>query len=173
MVILLIFLQLIKINLNKSLLVRALKKSSLAQCPYFFTNSLNKNYKLIIHTMSYPKFFKDLKLLFNYRSEKEKDKDYLGINPIIIFNGLSKGNIIHLFKLHNINLNGGSISRRHKLSITEYRLSIFIDLIDLFQENKEEFLYFYKENSHQMNRDCERNHFRSTLNSTPCNLNMF
>ena len=96
--------------------------------------------------MSYIKFFKILDKLFDFRSDKEKNSKYLGINPIIIFNGLSKGNIIHLFKLHNINLNGGSISRRHKLSITEYRLSIFIDLIDLFQENKEEFLSFYKEN---------------------------
>ena len=111
-----------------------------------FSNVHGEKYKIFIYNMSYIKFFKILDKLFDFRSDKEKNSKYLGINPIIIFNGLSKGNIIHLFKLHNINLNGGSISRRHKLSITEYRLSIFIDLIDLFQENKEEFLSFYKEN---------------------------
>lgn len=111
-----------------------------------FLNIFNEKYKIFVYNMSYAKFFNILDKLFDFRSDKEKNSKYLGINPIIIFNGLSKGNIIHLFKLHNINLNGGSISRRHKLSITEYRLSIFLDLIDLYQENKEEFFSFYKEN---------------------------
>nr|QWO71375.1 RNA polymerase [Calocybe gangraenosa] len=111
-----------------------------------FINILGMDYKIFIITMSYHKFFNNLNLLFDYRSEKEKNTNFLGINPIIIFKGLHLGNIINLFKLNNISLNGGSISRRHKLTIAQYRLAIFTDLLDLFNNSKEEFFDMYKEN---------------------------
>ena len=45
---------------------------------------------------------------------KKKIKKYIGINPIIVFQGLTWNNIVHLFKLQKIDINGGSITRRHK-----------------------------------------------------------
>ena len=115
---------------------------------YPFVNSLNEDFKIFVYTMSYTHFFNNLGMLFKCRSdiEKEKDENYLGINPIIIFGGLHLGNIIHLFKLNNINLNGGSISRRHKLSLAEYRLSIFLDIVNIFNESKDSFILGYKDN---------------------------
>ena len=60
----------------------------------------------------YPTFFNNLNLLIENRSDLEKDnKDYLGINPIIIFKGVSWGNIVHMFILQNQIINGGSITR--------------------------------------------------------------
>ena len=46
-----------------------------------------------------------------------------------------------MFKVNNIDINGGSITRRHKLSICEYRLSKFLDLFLLI--DKENFYYSY------------------------------
>ena len=60
----------------------------------------------------YPTFFNNLNLLIENRSDLEKDnKDYLGINPIIIFKGVSWGNIVHMFILQNQIINGCSITR--------------------------------------------------------------
>ena len=130
---------------------------------YPFVNSLNYKYKIIVYTMSYTYFFNNLSMLFECRSdiEKKKDENYLGINPIIIFGGLHLGNIIHLFKLNNINLNGGSISRRHKLSLAEYRLSIFLDTVNIFNETKELFIQGYNDNlytSSRYDKGSQKNH---------------
>ncbi len=96
--------------------------------------------------MGYPTFFNNLDLLIENRSDLEKNnKEYLGINPIIIFRGVSWGNIVHMFQLQNKIINGGSITRRHKLSISKYRLSVFIDLIDLFKWNKQNLFNNYSE----------------------------
>ena len=112
-----------------------------------YTNNLGNSYKVKIVTVNYICFFQELQGLSSCRSEEEQsNKNYLGINPIIIFKGLSWGNIVNLFKLHNITLYGGSISRRHKLSIVEYRLSVFIYLLGLFDGNKQGFYNNYVEN---------------------------
>ena len=125
-------------------------KANIEKIP--FTNIYGECYNMYVYQVSYTHFFKNFLYrggleLTKLRSEKEKEKDskYLGINPIIIFNGMYMGNIIKLFKLYNINLNGGSISRRHRLSLAEYKLSLFLDLFNLFDENKETFYNLYKE----------------------------
>ena len=56
----------------------------------------------------------------------------INISPIIIFRcGLSWSNLISLIQLQNIVVHGGSISRRHKISLNEYKLSIFLFLSGL------------------------------------------
>jgi len=47
---------------------------------------------------------------------------------IVIFSSLHWSNILLLFQIHGYILNGGSITKRHKLSLTQYRLSNFIRL---------------------------------------------
>ena len=93
--------------------------------------------------MSYPTFFNNISSIVSLSiSEYEKEnKQYIGINPIIVFQGLTWNNIVQLFKLQNIDINGGSITRRHKLSICEYRLSKFIDLF--LSPTKELFYHSY------------------------------
>ena len=97
--------------------------------------------------MRYVSFFLNIKSLLEYRSDLEKnDKSYLGINPIIFFRGLSWGTIVQLFKLININLHGGSISRRHKLSMIECRLGYFMYLTKIFTYDKNSYFSFYSDN---------------------------
>lgn len=119
---------------------------------YRFNNVFGNEYKLNVINLSYPKFFKLLDKLPSLRSDIEKDKgyNYLGINPIIHFKGMTMSNITHLFKLHNFSLNGGTISHRHKLTLAQLRLSIFLQIInevkskDLFLERYTEKLYSSK-----------------------------
>lgn len=84
--------------------------------------------------MSYFTFFKSLNKLDNFKLPQElEDSNILNLNPIIIFKGLHLGNIIYLFKINGYTVNGGSITLRHKLSMTEYRLAKFLYLTDLFE----------------------------------------
>ncbi len=113
---------------------------------YNYENVFGIERKIVIIEMGYPRFLVEINHLFKYRSDLEKNENkYIGINPIIMFKGLNWGNIVHIFKLHNINLHGGSISRRHKLSIAEYRLGKFIELLDLFEYGKDEYYVMYSE----------------------------
>ena len=117
-----------------------------------YINLFNNEKTIFVYQMSYVKFFNNLNKLHEYRTQEEKDRNLLGINPIIIFSGLHLGNIIHLFKLNNINLHGGTISRRHKLSLVEYRLAVFLDKIDWFVGNKSEFMNVYRDNLYSSSR---------------------
>jgi hypothetical protein len=57
------------------------------------------------------------------------------------------GNIVYLFELHNIKLHGGSITNRHKLSITDYRLGWFLNLINLLSISKDQYYNNYTEST--------------------------
>ena len=73
-----------------------------------------------------------LKLVRKTLNEKIDLNSDINFSPIIIFKcGLTWSNIISLIQLNNITVHGGSISRRHKVSITEYRLSTFLYLSGL------------------------------------------
>lgn len=128
-----------------------------------FKNVFGEEYTLYTYHLSYHKFFNNLKMLFDFRSDiEQKDKYYLGLNPIIVFSGVSMGNIVNLFKSYNYKLNGGTISRRHKLNLVEYRLSIFVDLLDLYNNNKDLFVSHYKENLFSSSKNKlkeEENHY--------------
>jgi DNA-dependent RNA polymerase len=120
---------------------------------YSFTNVFGEVNHVIIHSMGYTSFFKNIHIISESRSDLEKEnKDYLGINPIILFRGLNWGNIVQLFKLENINLHGGSITMRHKLSIAKYRLSLFLDLIDLFSYQKQYFYDLYTDKNYSSSK---------------------
>ena len=110
---------------------------------YKYTNVFKQEGKIIVRSMSYFSFFNNIRSIVSesISAYEKENKEYIGINPIIVFQGLSWDNIVHLFKLHNIDINGGSITRRHKLSICEYRLSKFLDLF--VYVDKEEFYYSY------------------------------
>lgn len=97
----------------------------------------NENIKIIY--LSYIYFFKNLDIIFKGISEEEANSDFLGVNPIIIFQGLSWSNIVHLFKLNKININGGNIPKRHQLSISNFRLSVFLYYCRIWSKNN-----FYK-----------------------------
>jgi len=66
---------------------------------------------------------------YSIEADEESPNQGIGINPIIIFHGISWSNIVYIYKLHNETISGGSISRRHKLSALEYRLSLIIMLL--------------------------------------------
>ena len=103
-------------------------------------------FKLIIYNMNLNSFskllsssnplFKINKLSSRY---EQLESRYLGFNPIIIFKGIHWGNIVYFFKLKNLTLNGGSLTRRHKLTMNDYKLSQFLNLIKIFQYNKDKF----------------------------------
>jgi hypothetical protein len=102
---------------------------------YVGEDIFRENYKLICYNMGYNTFFKNLLSIKKYKSDEEiKYSNYLGLNPIIIFKGLHWGNIIYLFKIYGYTVHGGSITRRHKLSMTELRLAEFLNLIEIMQE---------------------------------------
>ena len=63
---------------------------------------------------------------------------------IFIFNGITWDNIICLFNFGEFTLHGGSITRRHKLSSTQYLLSKFLYLSGL-EESKNNFYDAYVE----------------------------
>lgn len=67
---------------------------------YRYVNVFNVEGIIYLRTMSYPTFFKNIKKIISESiSVYDKEhKDYIGINPIMIFQGLSWGNIVHLFK---------------------------------------------------------------------------
>ena len=86
--------------------------------------------------------------------------DEEGINNktlrIFIFQGLHLGSIIHLFKEKGLNLHGGSISLRHKLSSLERDLAIFLYISNIDYNSKKIFYYSYVDNvlsSNRINRD--------------------
>jgi len=93
--------------------------------------------------MNYHTFFNNLNNIKNYKSDYEKkNKDILNMNPIIIFQGLHWGNIVYLFEINGLTIHGGSISRRQKLSITQFRLAKFLHISHLAY-NKQQFYDSY------------------------------
>jgi len=79
---------------------------------------------------------------YEFKSEYEvQNPDFLDLNPIFIFEGISWSNIVMALSNKNISLTGGSITRRYKLNLCEYRLSQFLNLIGYFKSQKK----FYKE----------------------------
>ena len=121
-----------------------LLKDQIEYKEYKYLDINDQERKIYLRSMSYPTFFKNINIISESISELEKnDKNYIGINPIIVFQGLTWNNIVHLFKVNKIDINGGSITRRHKLSICDYRLSKFLDL--LIPLNKEIFYSSYTE----------------------------
>ena len=101
-----------------------------------FLNSNNCAGNIIIRDMSYITFFKNINVVSDSITSYEKEhKNFLGINPIFIFQGLSWSNIVLLFKINNMIINGGSISRRHKLSISEYRLGMFLYMLHYWDKS--------------------------------------
>jgi len=114
---------------------------------YECKNVYGIGFKLFYITMGFRAFFNQINNISLCRSEVEKNnKLYLGLNPIIIFRGLHWGNIVYLFELQNIKLHGGSITNRHKLSIAEYRLGWFLNLINLCGYSKDKYYQAYREN---------------------------
>jgi DNA-directed RNA polymerase len=107
-----------------------------------YENSKGK-FKLNIYYMSFMSFFENLVDLIDKRSYEE-DSSLIGINPIIIFKGLHWGNIIYFFNKYGYTVHGGSISRRHKLSMSEFRLGIFLYLMNI--EDKESYYRYYRDN---------------------------
>src|SRR5882724_85956 len=83
----------------------------------------NFRFKLVLTFMNYHTFFKNL-------------------NNIKIFQGLHWGNIVYLFEINGLTIHGGSISRRQKLSITQFRLAKFLHISHLAY-NKQQFYDSY------------------------------
>jgi len=103
----------------------------------------NFRFKLVLTFMNYHTFFKNLNNIKNYKSDYEKkNKDLLNMYPIIIFQGLHWGNIVYLFEINGLTIHGGSISRRQKLSITQFRLAKFLHISHLAY-NKQQFYDSY------------------------------
>lgn len=103
----------------------------------------NFRFKLVLTFMSYYTFFNNLNNIKNYKSDYEKkNKDILDMNPIIVFQGLHWGNIVYLFEINGLTIHGGSISRRQKLSITQFRLAKFLHISHLAY-NKQQFYDSY------------------------------
>jgi hypothetical protein len=65
-------------------------------------------------------------------------------SPIYVFEGIAWKNIVLLFKLNGFELNGGTISRRHRLNINQYRLSLFLGYSDLLS-SRDAFYDSYKD----------------------------
>lgn len=92
--------------------------------------------KLTCYNISLNSFINNFdKFLRNLMPDVEKkEKNLLGISPIIIFHGIIWSNLLYLFRMNNIIVNGGSITRRHKLSIPAFRLTTFLVLSNLFED---------------------------------------
>lgn len=107
-------------------------------------DNIGNNILLKIHRFNYINFFANLEdILFSENNSRypwtmeNKDRGKVKISPIIIFKGITKNNIINLFQHKGYTLHGGSISRRHLLSIIEYRLSLFLYISGLVQYKSE------------------------------------
>ncbi len=133
-------------------------KNEIKTQEFSFSNIYSNERKLIIRDMGYPTFFKNINIISESISSIEKEnKNYLGINPIIFFKGLSWNNIVHIFKLNNIIINGGSITKRHKLSICDYRLAVFLSLLGIYEEDKSSLYKSYKEKNYSSPRFNKQN----------------
>ena len=75
--------------------------------------------------MSYPTFLKNINIISDSISDLEKNnRKIIGINLIIIFQGLNWSNIVHLFKINNIIIN-------NELKIIYYQILNLVILICL------------------------------------------
>ena len=99
--------------------------------------------KITLTHVGFATFFKLLPSFLDNKDIRGSLNKYTlyGFSPIIIFKGFHWATLVSLFKTRFINLHGGSITRRHKLSICDYRLSKFLDLMIFL--NKEDFYDSY------------------------------
>jgi len=110
------------------------------------------NQTLILHKIHLDKFISQLSGLSLesnldsfYRSKIEKkNKKLIGISPIIIFEGINRSTLEASLNSVGLSLTGGSITRRNKINLCEYRLSNFLNLIGYY-ENKDMFYIDYTE----------------------------
>lgn len=116
---------------------------------YFFNNINNyiNNFKgsyVFDENLLKDKLVKDRMNLID-NNTNYKYLDLILSSPIYVFEGISWNNILLIFKLNDLNLNGGSISKRHKLNINEYKLSLFLSYSDLLC-SRNAFYNSYKDN---------------------------
>lgn len=110
--------------------------------------------ELNLQTMSLDDFFKKIESHSNFISwvESDKDKDIIGFNPIIVFKNISWANVLYSARVYKYILHGGSSTRRHKLSIIEYKLSSFLYVSGLLI-SKSQYYTDYIENKESVNRN--------------------
>lgn len=107
---------------------------------YTAVNSMGEYITVVAFQMNYRQFIDNIESILDnkriYLQNKDlPDKDVnnnydeeLIISPIIHFRDLHWSNILFLFKNNGYNLYGGSGTKRHKLSLVEYKLARFIDM---------------------------------------------
>lgn len=110
----------------------------------FYKGKVDKDYKVSyeninLSIMDYRWFAWELANINNIA-----DHPLINKETILIFNGITWDNIICLFNFGEFILHGGSITRRHKLSSTEYLLSKFLYLSGL-DGSKNDFYNAYVE----------------------------
>ena len=88
------------------------------------------NEEFIIQYKGYLIIFEFFNDLVNKRSNYEKER--IGITPIIIFQCLSRSNVIYFLQIYNNSLHGGSITTGHKLNMIHLKLSQLFYLFDIY-----------------------------------------
>lgn len=82
-------------------------------------------FRIIVHIVRYKTFFDRL---FKKNDTLDSEKEII---KIIIFQDYSWSEILFLFKSKGIIVSGGDVVRRHSLSYNQYKLSLFIHLINI------------------------------------------
>jgi len=89
------------------------------------------NYKIYVHSWNVTYFFNTINdCLYGYDQEKYKG-NYVKVFPYVIFKSMFWSDIVSLFKIHNYNISGGSISKRHMLSTVETNLAYFLMYLNI------------------------------------------
>lgn len=96
--------------------------------------------KITLTHVGFATFFKLLPSFLDNKDIRGSLNKYTlyGFSPIIIFKGFHWATLVSLFKTRFINLHGGSITRRHKFSLTEYRLSQFLQFFQIYNIGRTE-----------------------------------
>nr|YP_009739443.1 hypothetical protein [Tricholoma saponaceum]QIC20287.1 hypothetical protein [Tricholoma saponaceum] len=83
------------------------------------------NFRIVVHLVRYKTFFDRV---YEKNHSLDSDKD---VHKVIIFQDYTWSEILLYFKLKGILVSGGDVVRRHSLSYNQYRLSLFIHLINV------------------------------------------
>jgi hypothetical protein len=116
------------------------------------TNIHGKEIGLLIKRISIDTFFQEIEDLSKFASPLELDDEIVGVNPIVIFHNISWGSILYIARLYGYVIHGGTSTNRHKLSLTEYKLSSFLLMSGLLN-NKSQYYTDYVEKEISGNRN--------------------
>lgn len=122
-------------------------------------NIHGKEIGLFIKRISIDRFFKQIEDLSKFTSTLELGDEIVGVNPIVIFHNISWGSILYIARLYGYVIHGGTSTNRHKLSLTEYKLSYFLQMSGLLNNKSQYYTdYVEKEISGNKNIEVEFNH---------------